>query len=130
MSEENNVVDISGTPADAESAAIGDNSRQAEAAKPFLENIEAEQAKIDAIMEDAKKQCAPMRATIAEKKKEMRTETGVDAKAANNLLSLRKVSRRVSTQLQKQSENTREDFKVLWSEMGQGCFDIDSILSE
>lgn len=111
-----------------ETAQMGSNSRQAEAAQPFLETIEQEQAKIDAIMEKAKSDCGPMREAIAAKKKEMREETGVDATAANSMLLLRKTSRRLVGSIAQKSNNTKQDFKVLYDAMGQSLFSFEEAL--
>lgn len=119
-----------GSPADAATAKVGDNSRQAEAAIPYLESIEEEQAKIDKINEEAKKKAASHRQAIADKKKEMREQTGISVGAANDMLALRRTSRRVTDRVRNHDENTREDFKVLYDKLGQGMFDLDTILDE
>lgn len=127
MNEESNVVDLNNTPAEA-SASEKRTNRQAEAAEPFLEQIEAQQAKIDAINAQAKLDAAPMRVAIAEKKKAMREETGVDVKAANLELKARKLSRQMVQAVSNASENTKEDFAILHDKMGQGLFNFDEAL--
>lgn len=121
---------VTGSPADAATAKPGDNSRQAEAAIPYLEEIEAEQAKIDAINEEAKAKAASHRQAIADKKKTMREQTGIVVGAANDMLNLRKTSRRVADRLKKHDDNTREDFKVLHDKMGVDLFNYTDILDD
>jgi len=53
--------------------------RAVEAALPAIEEIENNQAKIDKIMAKAKEECGPHRDVIAENKKHVKSEYGIEA---------------------------------------------------
>lgn len=98
-----------GTPADIDSAAGPSNTRGFQGTAETIQEIEDEQAKIDAINAQAKKDCAPHQATIKEKKKFAKEEFGVGATAINYQISKRKELRRRNAKYDAMTEDDRHE---------------------
>lgn len=81
-----------------EQAASGDNKDYKGAAE-IINEIEKEQAKIDAINEDAKAKKAPHADAMAALKKRAREDCGIEAKALSAVLTKRRQERRMEARI-------------------------------
>jgi len=86
--------------------------RQVEAASEHIETIEAEQAKIDEIMDKAKKECASHRDTISEQKKKCRDDFSIEAKSLGTILTKRRQERRMAARIEALPEAAREQYDM------------------
>lgn len=102
------IPELTGGPDDIDGAAPN-NTRGFQGTAETIQEIEDEQAKIDAINAQAKKDCAPHQATIKEKKKFAKEEFGVGAKAINYQISARKELRRRTAKYEAMTEDDRHE---------------------
>lgn len=102
-----------GGPGDIDSSDGPSNTRGFRGTAEAIQDIEDEQAKIDVIMDVAKKKCAPHRVEIAKVKKEAKEEFGVDAKAINFQVSKRKEERRRTTMYEEKTPEVQYDIDQL-----------------
>lgn len=86
--------------------------RATELAGEEIEKIEAEQAKIDSVMEDAKTECAPNRDEIAKLRKKCRDDYGIEAKALGTILTKRRQDRRMADRISNLPDRAREQFDL------------------
>lgn len=85
-------------------------ARAAELAKEEIDNIEAEQAKIDALAEEYKTKAAPHRDQIASLKKDIKDEYGIETKTLATVITKRRQERRMLARIEALSETQREQF--------------------
>lgn len=84
----------------------------AEAVGKLIDEIEAEQAKIDERNAKTKADNAPQRDAIAGIKKTIRDEHGIEAKALGTLLTKRRQERRMQERIEKLEEPARGQFDL------------------
>lgn len=90
----------------------GDNKDYSAVAN-LVNQIEAEQSKIDDINEEAKRAKAPHQDTIAAKKKVIRDEHGIEAKALSALVAKRRQERRMKDRISNLDETASNQFKQM-----------------
>lgn len=97
-------------------ADIGDNSkaleRAVESALEEIEKIEAEQAKIDAINDEAKAKKAPHSDTIAELKKTCRDDYSIEAKPLAIILAKRRQERRIAARIEALKDTAKDQMDM------------------
>ena len=98
------------------SAEVGDNSkaleRAVESALDEIKKIEMEQAKIDAINDEAKTKKAPHSDTIAELKKKCRDDYAIEAKPLAIILAKRRQERRIKARVEALKDNARDQMDM------------------
>lgn len=95
--------------------------RAVEAAIDEIEKIEAEQSKIDAIMEDAKSKCAPHRDSIAKLKKTCRDDFSIEAKALGTVLTKRRQERRMAERIAKLEGAAKDQMDLFMDKYAQAA---------
>lgn len=86
--------------------------------KQYIAAIEEQDAKIDAIMADAKDKCEPYRKTIREHKKEARQVLDVPADVLNATLSQRKSLRKAAAARNGMSDDHQAVFDIFVDAVG------------
>jgi ABC-type transporter Mla subunit MlaD len=87
--------------------------RAAEAAAEVIAEIEAEQAKVDEIMEAAKAKAASHRDSIAALKKQCRDEYNIEAKALGTVLAKRRQERRMTARIAALEPDAKKQFEQI-----------------
>lgn len=90
----------------------GDNKSYPAAAK-LINEVEAEQAKVDSINEKAKKEKAPHQDAMSVLKKRIKDEHGIESKALALVLAKRRQTRRIEEREKNLDENQSNQFRQL-----------------
>lgn len=96
----------------------GRNGYDAKKLTGYCEEIEGQQAKIDAIMQEAKDKCAPMREEITAIKKAANENDGIPRREFNAVLQVRKLDRKSEQVRETLSEEQQDEFDQMCLALG------------
>lgn len=108
VKKEENVVGLDGHPVDDVPAFAGEGVNKPASGKPFVVDIEEQQAKIDAIMEKAKTKCSPHRENIKSLKEDYVEATGKTRRALSRFISSRRAARKASERVLEDRDEIQE----------------------
>jgi hypothetical protein len=94
------------------------NGYDSDVVESLVDEIEAEQAKIDAIMDDAKAKCATHSDAIKDLKKAANEEHGIPRKEFNAILSKRRYLQKAENADAKLSDEQKSEFMKLEEALG------------
>ena len=95
--------------------------RIADSAKVEIDLIEKEQAEIDAINEEAKREKAPHQDSISALKKRIRDEHGMGAKPLGLILAKRKMERRIADREEALQDADKDQYDMFQERHGDAA---------